>query len=99
MTRAELREFVRKAELYKMSLGKTARYRAEALAGGVLVFQSETRFYDAVVANDLTLIRTAGLAIRNTEHPRGGAPDRAFAIWRRSIDTFRTLPGHSVVLH
>lgn len=99
LTRGGVRAILRDAPIYKMSLGKSARYRAEALENAVLVFQSEITFYDAVIRGDDEAIAAAGKAIRHENYPGGGAPPNAYGIWRRSIETFRGLPPRSIILH
>ena len=99
MTPAELRVSVATTGLYKMSLGKSARYRKEALDRGVLVFQSEAAFHQAVLTGDDAQIRRTGRLIKSDVHPRADAPDSAISVWRRTIETFRSLPRHTLVLH
>lgn len=99
MTPAELRAAVAAADIYKMSLGKSARYRQEALDQGVLVFQSEAAFHAAVLSGNEAEIRRTGRRVRTDNHPQGNGPDNAISIWRRSIETFRSLPRHTLVLH
>lgn len=98
-TQGQLREIVRSAPIYKMSLGKGARYRKEALEKGVLIFQSERRFFDAVMGGVPSEIAAAGRLIRNTTYPQGHAKAAAIDIWARSIRTFTTLPKHTLVIH
>lgn len=99
MTRGELRSLIRGADIYKMSLGKAARYREEALQERALVFQSEASFHDAVLSGDADAIHRAGKEVKAVQYPRGNGPDRAIGIWKQSIETFRALPRHSLVLH
>jgi hypothetical protein len=99
LTPGELRSLIASADVYKMALGKSARYREEALREGVLVFQSERDLYHAVVAGDDAAVARAGRRVRTENHPEGNAPDAAVAIWRRSIETFRTLPPRALVVH
>jgi len=99
VTPGELRELIREADIYKMSLGKSARYREEALQQGVLVFQTDVSFYNAVIAgNDAEILR-AGKSLRGIKYPEGNPPDSAIGTWRRSIETFRSLPSGSLILH
>jgi hypothetical protein len=99
MRRSELRELIRTADLYKMSLGKSAAYRAEALQSGHLVFQSEVNLFDAVVAGDREGISAAAARVKAENYPKANAPENAWSIWCRSIETFRTLPARTLVLH
>ncbi len=99
MRRKELREAVTSAEIYKMSLGKSARYRTEAQTSGSLVFQSEIDLYDAVVADDEIKIATAGAKVKAEKYPNAKASPAAWAVWVRSIRTFRSLPAGTIVLH
>jgi len=99
LTRGQLREVVRSAPVYKMSLGKGARYREEALASGTLIFQSEMRLFDAVMGGDELAIAAAGRLIRNSTYPQGDAKAGAVDVWARSIRTFTTLPRHTLVIH
>ncbi len=70
MTPSQLRDLVRNAEVYKMSLGRKADYQDEARQNGVLVFHSETTFYDAVVSGNETEIRKAGRHIILDNYPK-----------------------------
>lgn len=99
MHRTELRNAVRSANIYKMSLGKSARYRSEASGSEALVFQSEVELYDAVAAGDEASIALAGSKVRADRYPNGNAPTAAWAVWVRTIRTFRSLPPGTVVLH
>jgi len=99
MTPGEIRSLVASSDLYKMSLGKSARYREEALREGVLLFVSGKSFYNAVATGDDAEIARVGRRIRTENHPEGNAPDAAVAIWRRSIETFRTLAPRSILVH
>lgn len=99
MTPDELRTLVSDADIYKMSLGKKALYRAEAIKCGALVFISEKRFYEAVVSGDEANITKYGRLIKTDQYPLGGAPENAHSVWRGGITTFRTLPRNSLVLH
>lgn len=99
LTRGQLREVVRTAPIYKMSLGKGARYRQEALASGSLIFQSEAKFFDAVMHGDRAAIEKAGSLIRSSTYPQGNAKAGAMDVWARSIKTFTTLPGYTLVIH
>ena len=74
MTPAELRPLVNRADIYKMSLGKNARYRAEALEKGVLVFGSEKAFHQAVLSGDEAEIARTGRLIKSDQYPSAGAP-------------------------
>lgn len=85
--------------MYKMSLGKEACYRQEALDQGVLVFESERRFYDAVVAEDEGAILAAGRQVRSENYPQANAPDGAISVWKQGVVTFRSLPRRSIVVH
>lgn len=99
MTPAELRLLVAKAEIYKMSLGKTAVYRKEAVEKGVLVFGSEKAFYEAVISGNETAIASAGARVKSDNYPRGGANEHAYGIWRGSIVTFQSLPRNALIVH
>lgn len=99
MHRVELVELIRHAEIYKMSLGKSARYREEALEVGALIFQSEVGFYDAVVSGDEKRIEAAAALVKSADYPNANPPRAAWSVWRRSIDTFRALPEWTIVLH
>jgi hypothetical protein len=99
VTPAELPLAVREADVFKMSLGKSARYREEALVNQALIFQSEKRFHEAVLSGSEAEIRRTGRLLRTDNYPQGNGPDNAISIWRRSIETFRTLPRLTIVLH
>lgn len=99
LTRGQLKEILADAPIFKMSLGKGARYRREALDGGSLIFQSEKRLFDAVMNEDASEIRAAGRLIRNSTYPRGEAKAAAVDVWVRSIRTFTTLPERTLVIH
>lgn len=98
-TRGQLREIAADAPIFKMSLGKGARYRREALDSGSLIFQSEKRLFDAVMNEGVAEIRAAGRLIRNSTYPRGEAKAGAVDVWARSIRTFTTLPERTLVIH
>ena len=95
----EIREAVRTAGVFKMSLGKDGNLEEEALRDGALMFQSERRFYDAVKSGDSAAILQTGRLIVNDSYKKGDAPDNAIGIWRRTIETFETLPAKTLVLH
>jgi hypothetical protein len=99
MRRKELRELIRTAEIYKMSLGKNAAYRQEALRVDALVFQSEIGLYDAVVAGDRARIAAAAVVVKAEKYPKANAPENAWSVWCKSIETFRALPARTLVLH
>ena len=100
MTPAELRLQVNASgPIYKMSLGKNAAYRAEALKNDVLVFGSEKVFHDAVVSGDETRIARAGRLVRTDKYSSGGAPPNAYSVWRATIETFLSLPSRLLILH
>ncbi len=99
MTPAELRLLVAKADIYKMSLGKTAIYRKEAVEKGVLVFGSEKAVYGAVISGDEAAIASAGGRVRSDNYPRGGANEHAYGTWRDSIVTFQALPRNALIVH
>jgi hypothetical protein len=99
MTPAELRPLVTSAKIYKMSLGKNALYREEAILKNVLVFGSEKKFYDAVVSGVDAEIARTGQLIKADQYPSAGAPVRAYSIWRSSIETFRSLPKSTLIVH
>lgn len=99
MTPAELRLIVASADIYKMSLGKTAIYRKEAVEKGVLVFGSEKVFYEAVISGDEAAIASAGARVKSDNYPRGGANEHAYGIWRGSIVTFQALPQNALIVH
>jgi hypothetical protein len=85
--------------MYKMSLGKSARYREEALARGVLVFQCEAAFHKAVLSDDAVETARACRRVKTDIYPDGNAPDSAVAVWRRSVITFRSLPKRALIVH
>jgi hypothetical protein len=99
MTPAELRPLVANAEIFKMSLGKTASYRKEAMDKGVLVFGSEKAFHEAVLSSDEAAIARAGALVKSDRYVRGGAKENAYGVWRGSIVTFRTLPRDALIVH
>ena len=99
MTRGEVSALIATTDVYKMSLGRSGRFREEALSQGVLVFESTTDFHNAVTSGDEILIRRSGVLVRAERYPRGGAPDSAIDVWRRAIETFEALPSRSLVLH
>lgn len=99
MTRATLRSIIGTAPIYKMSLGKSARFRAEALEHGVLVFESETEFHAAVLAGNHEEIERTGRLVKSETYPNGNAPPGAWGVWRRSIETFRALADNCLILH
>lgn len=99
MTPAELRSLVATADIYKMSLGKTASYRKEAMEQGVLVFGSEKAFHEAVISGDEAAIARAGALVKSDRYLRGGASENAYSVWRGSIVTFLTLPKNSLIVH
>jgi len=96
---SELRELIRTSEIYKISLGRSATLRAEALRDSALVFASEKFLYAAVMSGDDAKIARAGKAVRVPEYPSGNAPDKTISKWRGSIETFRSLPVGTLVLH
>lgn len=82
-----------------MSLGKSAIYEDEALKRGALLFQSESRLHDAVVAGDQNAIAKAGALIKSESYPAANAPQSAWRVWANNIRTFLDLPTDSIVLH
>ena len=99
MTAAELRNLVTIADIYKMSLGRGAQYRAEALSENALVFASEKKFFDAAVSREYESITHWGRLIKTDKYPFAGAPDGAISIWQASVNEFRSLPKNSLILH
>lgn len=99
MTPGELRKAVTGADVFKMSLGKSAAYRAEAFDRGVLVFQCEKAFHEAVVSGDESTMRRTGRRVRTDKYPDGGAEDQAIASWRQSVLAVQSLPSGSLVVH
>ena len=99
MTPAELRILIAKADIYKMSLGKNAKYRSEALDKNVLVYGSEKNFYEAVIAGDKNEIARRGPLIRGDDYPSGGATANTYSIWRGSIVAFRLLPENTLIVN
>jgi hypothetical protein len=95
----ELREAVQKATIYKMSLGKDGNLEEEALRDGALMFQSERRFFEAVKTGDAASILRTGKRIINDSYRSADAPDNAIGVWRRTIETFETLPAMTLILH
>ena len=95
----KIREVVRTAGIFKMSLGKDGNLEDEALRDGALKFQSEKRFYDAVKIGNSASIIQAGKRIINDTYTSGAAPDVAIGIWRKTIETFETLPAKTLILH
>jgi hypothetical protein len=94
-----LKSLIETAPVYKMSLGRNARYREEAIRAGALVFQSEQRLYDSVVSDDEQAIESAARRVKTDEYPDANAPRNAWGVWVRTIRTFRDLPENSLVLH
>ncbi len=99
MSLKTLKVLIETAPVYKMSLGKDARYRAEALRAGTLVFQSERALYDAVISGSPDSIAKAGATVKAELYPNANAPDRAWGVWVRTIETFRALPEQALILH
>jgi hypothetical protein len=99
MTPGELRAIVAGADIYKMSLGKSARYLDEALKAGSLVFESEADFNEAVVRGDTAAIYRIGHKIRTADYPQAGAPEGAISVWQKTIETFQELPRNTLILH
>lgn len=99
MSPLELRNLVKNAVIYKMSLGKNARFRAEATAQNVLVFGSEKKFYEAVVTGDENEIARRGQLIKVEAYPSAGATANAYSVWRGSIDAYRFLPENALIVH
>lgn len=99
MTPFELRALIAKADVYKMSLGKSSRYEKEALSSGNLVFQSEAALHEAVLNGDKVGILKAGSRVKNDKYPQGGADEAAIRVWQQSIETFRSLPRGALIVH
>jgi hypothetical protein len=99
MARSEVRTIIATSPIYKMSLGKGARYRKEAIENDVLIFQSEQSFYRAVRSGDPDQIAQAGRSLRSEQHPKGNAPPGAWGVWQRSIQVFEGLPTGTLILH
>jgi hypothetical protein len=99
MSLKAIKTLIQTAPIYKMSLGKNARYRQEAIERGALVFQSEQRLYDAVVLGAQDGIEQAALLVKTDEYPKANAPRGAWSLWVRTIKTFRELPENALVLH
>jgi hypothetical protein len=99
MSLKQLKALINTAPIYKMSLGKHARYRTEALAVGALVFQSEQSLYDAVVAGSAADIAAAARMVKADRYPNANAPENAWGVWVRTIRTFRELPPGALILH
>lgn len=99
MTPGELRKVVAGSDIYKMSLGRSARYQDEALKKGTLVFESEAEFDKAVISGDTAEIYRIGRNLKNASYPQAGAPDNAILVWRQTIETFRELPRNTLILH
>lgn len=99
MTRSETCTVIATSPIYKMSLGKGARYRKEAIENDVLIFQSEQNFYRAVRSGDSDQVALAGRALRSEQHPKGNAPPGAWGVWQRSIEVFEALPTGTLILH
>jgi hypothetical protein len=95
----ELRPIIETAPIYKMSLGKSAAYEAEALERGALLFQSEARLYDAVISGDEMAVERAGVKVKSENYPSANAPRNAWIVWANNIRTFLNLPSGSLVLH
>lgn len=95
----ELRVAVRKAGVFKMSLGKDGNLEEEALRDGALMFQSDTKFYDAVKGGSSAVVIHTGKLIISDIYKNGQAPDEAIKIWRKTIETFEALPANTLVLH
>jgi len=99
MSLKRLKTLIDTAPIYKMSLGKRARYRTEALAVGALVFQSEQRLHDAVVTGSAADIASAASMVKADRYPNANAPENAWAVWVRTIRTFHELPAGALILH
>ncbi|WP_184504155.1 hypothetical protein [Sphingomonas endophytica] len=99
MSLKHLKTLISTAPIYKMSLGKHARYRTEALSVGALVFQSEQSLYDAVVAEVVADIAAAARTVKADKYPNANAPENAWGVWVRTIQTFRELPPGALILH
>ena len=95
----EIRVALRDAAIFKMSLGRDGNLEEEALNDGCLMFQSEKRFYDAVKSGDSAAILQTGRRIVNDAYKKAGAPDNAIGVWRKTIETFETLPAGTLILH
>jgi hypothetical protein len=94
-----MRAIIRQAPIYKMSLGKSGMHEKEALASGTLILDSEAALYQATIQGNDIEIQRSGRRLVNETYPKGGAPDAAIGIWRKTIGTFRTLPSNSLVIH
>ena len=99
MSLKQLKTLIDTVPIYKMSLGKHARYRTEALAAGALVFQSEQSLYDAVVAGSAADIAAAARTVKADRYPTANAPENAWGVWVRTIRTFRELQPGALILH
>lgn len=95
----DLRPQVESGNIYKMSLGKSAIYEKEAVERGALIFQSEKQFHDAVISKDSLAIARAGALVKAERYPNGKAPQNAWGVWKKNIETFMELPTNSIVLH
>jgi hypothetical protein len=94
-----IKGLIETAPVFKMSLGKNARYRGEAMNRRTLVFQSEHRLYDSVAAGAEAEIERAALQVKTEDYPNANAPRGAWSVWARTIRTFRELPENALILH
>lgn len=99
MTPRELRKAVAGADVFKISFGKSAAHRTEAFDRGVLVFQCEKTFHEAVLSGDEVTIRRTGRHVKTEKYLDGAAEDQAIANWRQSVLTVQSLPSGSLVVH
>lgn len=99
MDQLEKRTEVEAGPFYRVILGENGIYRTESLEKGIIIFESELSFYEAVVGGDEGRIRSTGGHLRSKNYTNGGAEELAIANWRRSINNFRSMPRGSIVLH
>jgi hypothetical protein len=96
---ANVRQAIKEAAIYKMSLGRDGSYREQALHDDVMIYSENVEFYDAVISGDTHAIEKAGAAIRHVDYPNGGAPPSSWRSWKQTIDAFLSMPTGSLVLH
>ena len=96
---SKLRGIIDGAPIFKMSLGKNARFRAEAIEKRSLIFSSELLFYRAVQDKDESEVERYGALVKSEQYPKAGAGVAAIRVWEGSIHTFESLPDPSLVIH
>lgn len=96
----ELRRLViASGPIYKISLGRAASDRAEAMEKNVLVFRSEKNFYEAIRSDDEAEITRTAQLLKSTKYPAGNPPVSAYRSWRGANKAFQSLRAGTLVLN